>query len=172
MLALVGALKEKDETDNVWRKLKDKDTFVVVQTAPAVRAALGEEFGYPIGTNVVGKMVTALKRLGFDKVFDTNTGADLTITEEANELIERLQEGGTLPMITSCSPGWVRYIEMNYPELLDHLSSCKSPHQMFRSNFKNILCKKSRNRTRKNVCSICNALYSKKIRKNKRRNEK
>ena len=127
----VGALKEKDETQTVWRKIRDKDTYVVVQTAPAVRAALGEEFGYPIGTSVTGKMVTALKRMGFDKVFDTNTAADLTIMEEANELIERLTKGGTLPMITSCSPGWIKYIEMNYPDQLAHLSSCKSPHQMF-----------------------------------------
>lgn len=128
----VGALKEKDETKTVWRKIRDKETFTVVQTAPAVRAALGEEFGMPIGTNVTGKMVTALKRLGFDKVFDTNTGADLTIVEEANELIERLNDKeAVLPMITSCSPGWIRYIEMNHPELLAHLSSCKSPHNMF-----------------------------------------
>ena len=150
---------KKMKLGNVWRKLRDKDTFVVVQTAPAVRAALGEEFGYPIGTNVAGKMVKALKRLGFDKVFDTNTGADLTIVEEANELIERLTKGGTLPMITSCSPGWIRFIEMNYPELLDHLSSCKSPHQMFRKHIEIILCKKSRNRPKQNVCSISNAMY-------------
>ena len=154
---------KKMKLGNVWRKLRDKDTFVVVQTAPAVRAALGEEFGYPIGTNVAGQMVTALKRLGFDKVFDTNTGADLTIVEEANELVERLTKGETLPMITSCSPGWVRFIEMNYPELLEHLSSCKSPHQMFRKYIKIILCKKSRNRPKQNVCSISNAMYSKKI---------
>lgn len=139
----VGALKEKDETATFWRKLRDKDTFVVVQTAPAVRAALGEEFGMPIGTCVTGKMVTALKRLGFDKVFDTNTGADLTIVEEANELIERLNDKeAVLPMITSCSPGWVRYIEMNYPEQLDHLSSCKSPHEMFGSILKSYYAKK------------------------------
>ena len=159
----VGALKEKDETAKVWRKIRDKETFVVVQTAPAVRAALGEEFGMPIGTNVTGKMVTALKRIGFDKVFDTNTGADLTIMEEANELVERLTKGGTLPMITSCSPGWIRYIEMNHPELLDHLSSCKSPHEMFRKRTKNILCRKIRNRTKKNVCSISNAMCCKEI---------
>ena len=138
----VGALKEKDETKNVWRKIRDKDTYVVVQTAPAVRAALGEEFGYPIGTSVTGKMVTALKRMGFDKVFDTNTAADLTIMEEANELIERLQNGGTLPMITSCSPGWIRYIEMNYPDQIEHLSSCKSPHQMFGAILKSYYAEK------------------------------
>ena len=98
-----GALREKDNTKDVWNLIKDEDKYVVVQTAPAVRAALGEEFGLPIGTNVTGKMVTALRRMGFDKVFDTNTGADFTIMEEANELIERLQNGGTIPMITSCS---------------------------------------------------------------------
>jgi len=127
----VGALKEKDGTAAVWNALKDEDKYVVVQTAPAVRVALGEEFGMEVGTNVTGKMVTALKRLGFDKVFDTNTGADFTIMEEANEFIDRFANGGVLPMITSCSPGWVKYIEMNYPELLPHLSTCKSPHQMF-----------------------------------------
>ncbi|MBO5412740.1 MAG: iron hydrogenase small subunit [Clostridia bacterium] len=127
----VGALKEKDDTQKVWRKIRDKETFVVVQVAPSVRVALGEEFGMPIGTNVKGKMVTALRKLGFDKVFDTNTGADFTIVEEANEFVERVTNGETLPMITSCSPGWVRFIEMNYPKLLGNLSSCKSPHQMF-----------------------------------------
>ena len=126
-----GALKEKENIDDVWKKLRDEDTFVVVQTAPAVRVALGEEFGMDIGTNVKGKMVTALKNMGFDKVFDTNTGADLTIMEEANEFIERVQNNGVLPMITSCSPGWVRFAEKNYPENLEHLSTCKSPHQMF-----------------------------------------
>ena len=138
----VGALKEKDETKNVFRKLRDKDTYVVVQTAPAVRVALGEEFGMPIGTNVEGKMVTALKMLGFDKVFDTNTGADLTIMEEANEFIERFKENKSIPMITSCSPGWIRYIELNYPELLGHLSSCKSPHQMFGAILKSYYAEK------------------------------
>lgn len=126
-----GALHEKETIDEVWVKLKDPDHYVIVQTAPAVRVAIGEEFGMPIGTNATGKMITALKRLGFDKVFDTNTGADFTIMEEANEFIERFQENSNLPMITSCSPGWVKYIEMNYPELLPHLSTCKSPHQMF-----------------------------------------
>ena len=126
-----GALREKETIDDVWLNLKNEDKYVVVQTAPAVRVAIGEEFGMPIGTNVTGKMVTALKRLGFDKVFDTNTGADITIMEEANEFIERVSQKGTLPMITSCSPGWIKYIEMNYPELLPHLSTCKSPHQMF-----------------------------------------
>ena len=137
-----GALHEKETIDDVWVKLKDPDTYVIVQTAPAVRVALGEEFDMPIGTNVTGKMITSLKRLGFDKVFDTNTGADFTIMEEANEFIERFQENDQLPMITSCSPGWVKYIEMNYPELLPHLSTCKSPHQMFGALLKTYYAKK------------------------------
>lgn len=137
-----SALREKDNTDEVWAKLKDSDTHVVVQTAPAVRVALGEEFKMPIGTNVTGKMVTALKRLGFDKVFDTNTGADFTIMEEANEFVERFKENDNMPMITSCCPGWVRYIEINYPELLPHLSSCKSPHEMLGSLIKTYYAKK------------------------------
>lgn len=137
-----GALHEKETIDDVWIKLKDPDTYVIAQTAPAVRVALGEEFGMPIGTNVTGKMVTSLKRLGFDKVFDTNTGADFTIMEEANEFIERFQKNDNLPMITSCSPGWVKYIEMNYPELLPHLSTCKSPHQMFGALLKTYYAKK------------------------------
>ena len=126
-----GALHEKETIDEVWEKLRDPETTVIVQTAPAVRASLGEEFDMPIGTNVEGKMVTGLKRLGFDKVFDTNTGADFTIMEEANEFIKRFKENDTLPMITSCCPGWVKFAEMNYPELLPHLSSCKSLHEMF-----------------------------------------
>ncbi|MEE0866203.1 MAG: NADH-dependent [FeFe] hydrogenase, group A6 [Clostridia bacterium] len=138
-----GALHEKETIDEVWDKLKDPEAYVVVQTAPAVRAALGEEFGMDIGTNATGKMVTALKRLGFDKVFDTNTGADFTIMEEANEFIERFSnKDAVLPMITSCSPGWIRYIEMNYPELLPHLSTCKSPHQMFGALIKTYFAKK------------------------------
>ena len=137
-----GALHEKESIDEVWARLKDPDTFVIAQTAPAVRVALGEEFEMEIGTNVTEKMVTALKRLGFDKVFDTNTGADFTIMEEANEFVERIQNGGVLPMITSCSPGWVKYIEMNYPELLPHLSTCKSPHQMFGAILKTYYAKK------------------------------
>ncbi len=126
-----GALHEKESINDVWAKLKDPDTYVVVQTAPAVRVALGEEFQMPIGTNVAGKMVTALKRLGFDKVFDTNTGADFTIMEEANEFIKRFKKNDNLPMMTSCCPAWVKYIESYEPDLLPHLSSCKSPHQMF-----------------------------------------
>lgn len=125
-----GALVEKDDTDKVWEALADKTKHVIVQTAPSIRATLGECFGMPIGTNVEGKMVAALRRLGFDKVFDTNFGADLTIVEEANEFVERVKNGGTLPMITSCSPGWVKFAEYYYPQLLGHLSTCKSPQQM------------------------------------------
>ena len=125
-----GALTEKDDTDKVWEALADPNKTVVVQTAPSIRATLGECFGMPIGTNVEGKMVAALRRLGFDKVFDTDFGADLTIVEEANELVERIKNGGTLPMITSCSPGWVKFCEFYYPDMIDHLSSCKSPQQM------------------------------------------
>lgn len=125
-----GALNEKDDTDKVWQALNDPEKVVVVQTAPAVRASIGEAFGYPMGTNVEGKLAASLHRLGFNAVFDTNFGADLTIVEEANELIERVQNGGVLPMITSCSPGWVRYCEAYYPEFLPNLSSCKSPQQM------------------------------------------
>src|SRR6056297_1464277 len=127
----VGALTEKDNTDLIWDALENDDLHVIVQTAPAVRSALGEEFGYPIGTGVTGKMVAALKKLGFAKVFDTNFAADLTIMEEGHELLGRVKNGGTLPMITSCSPGWINYIENFYPEFLDNLSSCKSPQQMF-----------------------------------------
>ena len=137
-----GALHEKDNTKDVWNELKNEEKIVVVQTAPAVRAALGEKFGMNIGTNVTGKMVTALKRIGFDKVFDTNTGADFTIVEESNELLERLKSGKGIPMITSCSPGWVKYIEMNYPDQLEHLSSCKSPHQMFGALIKSYYAEK------------------------------
>ena len=148
-----GALKEKENIQDVWKKLRDEDAFVVVQTAPAVRVALGEEFGMPIGTNVAGKMITALKSIGFDRVFDTNTGADLTIMEEANEFIERIQNVGVLPMITSCSPGWVRFAEKNFPENLDHLSSCKSPHQMFGAIIKSYFADKY-NIDREKICVV------------------
>ena len=131
-----GALGEKDDTDKVWAALSDPEKYVVVQTAPATRAALGEAFGLPAGTNVQGKMVAALRRLGFKKVFDTDVGADLTIMEEANEFIERVKEGGKLPMITSCSPGWVKYCEYYYPDMLGNLSTCKSPQQMFGATIK------------------------------------
>lgn len=127
----VGALTEKKDIHRVWQALEDPDQYVVVQTAPAVRAALGEEFDLPIGTRTTGKMAASLRRLGFDNVFDTNFAADLTIMEEGTELLHRIQNGGVLPMITSCSPGWIRYCEFNYPDFIPNLSSCKSPHQMF-----------------------------------------
>lgn len=126
-----GALYEKDYTDDVFAALNDPTKIVLVETAPAVRAALGEAFGMPIGTDVEGKMAAALRRLGFNKVFDTNFSADLTIMEEATEFLDRVQNGGKLPLITSCSPGWVKYCEHYYPEFIDNLSSCKSPQQMF-----------------------------------------
>ncbi|MBU2546749.1 MAG: [FeFe] hydrogenase, group A, partial [Gammaproteobacteria bacterium] len=126
-----GALKTKDLSDEVWDAIDDKGKHVVIQTAPSPRAAIGEEFGLPPGTSVTKKLNTALKRMGFSMVFDTNFTADLTIMEEGTELLKRLKEGGKLPMFTSCSPGWVKFIEHFYPEKLDHLSSCKSPQQMF-----------------------------------------
>ena len=126
----VGALTEKDDTAKVWAAIADPEKIVVVQPAPAVRVALGEEFGLPIGTRVTGKMTQALKRLGFDKIFDTDFAADLTIMEEATELVDRIKNGGALPMFTSCSPGWIKYCEHNFPELIPNLSSCKSPMQM------------------------------------------
>ncbi len=131
-----GALTERDDTDKVFAALADPDKYVVVQTAPAVRAALGEMFGMPIGTDVTGKMAASLRRLGFDRVFDTDFGADLTIMEEANEFVERVQNGGVLPMITSCSPGWVKFCEMYHPDMLPNLSTCKSPQQMFGATIK------------------------------------
>jgi iron-only hydrogenase group A len=131
MACPVGALYEKDDVDNVWAALQDPTKHVVVQEAPAIRANLGEEFNLPAGTLVTGKMIAALRRLGFNKVFDTNFTADLTIIEEGNELLKRVKEGGTLPMVTSCSPGWIKFCEHFYPDLLDHLSTCKSPQQMF-----------------------------------------
>lgn len=126
-----AAIVEKDDTEKVWAALNDPTKHVVVQTAPSVRVALGEELGIPVGNIVTGKMVSAIRRLGFDKVFDTNFSADLTIMEEGAEFIHRLQNKGLLPMITSCSPAWVKFAENFYPELLDHLSSAKSPQQMF-----------------------------------------
>lgn len=125
-----GAIYEKDDTAKVLEAINNPEKFVVVHTAPSIRVTLGECFGMHIGTNVQGKMVAALRRLGFDKVFDTDFGADLTIVEEANEFLGRVQNGGVLPMITSCSPGWIKYCEHYYPDMLDHLSSCKSPQQM------------------------------------------
>ncbi|MBR4626731.1 MAG: [Ruminococcus sp.] len=138
----VGALSEKDYISEVLAAIADPEKTVLVQTAPAVRAGLGECFGNPIGTNVEGKMAAALRRLGFDKVFDTDFAADLTIMEEANEFVERVQNGGVLPLITSCSPGWVKFCEHYYPELLPHLSSCKSPQQMFGATAKTYYAEK------------------------------
>lgn len=126
----VGALHEREEVERVWNAIQDPKKHVVVQVAPAVRAAIGEEFGLPIGTRSTGKMFAALHRLGFDKVYDTNFAADLTIMEEGTELLGRIQNGGKLPMITSCSPGWIRFAEFYYPDFLENLSTCKSPHQM------------------------------------------
>ena len=137
-----GALMEKSEIHKI-DEAKSRGKFIVVQTAPAVRAALGEEFGMKIGTPVTGKMVAALRRRGFDKVYDTDFAADLTIMEEATELLGRITNGGVLPMITSCSPGWINYAEYNYSDLLPHLSSCKSPHEMFGAIVKSYYAEKN-----------------------------
>ncbi|MBQ3553347.1 MAG: iron hydrogenase small subunit [Clostridia bacterium] len=139
----VGALYEKDSTKDVWAALADESKHVVVQTAPAVRVALGEEFGMPIGSRVTGKMVTALRKLGFDKVFDTNFAADLTIMEEGTELLGRIKDGGKFPMITSCSPGWVKFCEHNFPDLLENLSTAKSPHEMYGAIIKSYYAEKA-----------------------------
>ena len=139
----VGALYEKDSTKKVWDLINDTTKHVVVQPAPAVRAALGEEFGYPMGTSVTGKMVAALRRMGFDKVFDTDFAADLTIMEEGTELVKRVTEGGVLPMITSCSPGWIKFCETYYPEFIPNLSSCKSPHEMMGAVVKSYYAQKA-----------------------------
>lgn len=138
-----GALREKTEIERVQTALADPDRYVVVGAAPSVRAALAEEFGAPVGTNCQGQMVTALRLLGFDKVFDVNCSADFTIMEEATELVQRIQNGGKLPMFTSCCPGWINYAETNYPELLDNVSTCKSPQQMFGALMKNCFAKKA-----------------------------
>lgn len=137
-----GALREADHINRVWDALANKDLHVVVQTAPAVRVAIGEEFGEAIGGRATGRMAHALKKLGFAKVFDTNTAADLTIMEEGTELIHRVQNGETLPMFTSCSPGWVKYLESYYPEFIPNLSSCKSPHTMFGAIIKSYYAEK------------------------------
>ena len=138
-----GALTEKDNTDDVFAALADPTKHVFVQTAPSVRAALGEEFGLPIGTNVEGKMAAALRRLGFEKVFDTDFAADLTIMEEAHEFLDRVKNGGVLPLITSCSPGWVKYCEHYFPDMTENLSSCKSPQQMFGAMLKTYYAEKA-----------------------------
>lgn len=139
----VGAIKEKDDIDKVWLALQNPDLHVVVQTAPAVRVALGEEFGMEMGTRVTGKMAAALRRLGFDKVFDTDFTADLTIMEEGTELLGRIKNGGKLPLITSCSPGWIKFCEQFYPDFLDNLSTCKSPHEMMGALLKSYYAEKN-----------------------------
>ena len=138
-----GALREVDDTDKVFAAIADPDKYVIVQTAPAVRAALGEEFGYEIGTDVEGKMAAALRRLGFDKVFDTDFAADVTIMEEGTEFINRVKNGGKLPIITSCSPGWIKFCEYNFPDFLDNLSTCKSPQNMFGALAKSYFAEKA-----------------------------
>ena len=138
----VGALTEKDNTAEIFEAIADPTKTVIVQTAPAVRAALGEAFGMPIGTNAEGKMVAALRRLGFDKVFDTDFAADLTIMEEAHEFLDRVKNGGKLPLITSCSPGWIKYCEHYFPDMTENLSSCKSPMQMFGATAKTYYAEK------------------------------
>ncbi len=138
-----GALQPKDDTGKVWDAIADPTKHVVVGPAPSVRAQLGECFGMPIGTNVEGKMVAALRRLGFDKVFDVDTAADVTIMEEGTELLERVKNGGTLPLITSCSPGWVKFCETYYPEFIPNLSSCKSPQQMYGALMKTYYAEKA-----------------------------
>ena len=138
-----GALTEKSQIDEVFAAIADPTKHVVVHTAPSVRVTLGECFGMPIGSNVEGKMAAALRRLGFDKVFDTDFGADLTIMEEANEFVERVKNGGVLPMITSCSPGWVKFAETYYPDFIPNLSTCKSPQQMEGATIKTWYAKKN-----------------------------
>ncbi|MDR1564475.1 MAG: [FeFe] hydrogenase, group A [Oscillospiraceae bacterium] len=148
-----GALRERDDVDAVFKEISNPDKYVVFHAAPSVRAGLGEEFGLPIGTNVEGRMAAAAKRLGFDQVFDTNFAADLTIMEEATEFLQRVKNGGKLPMITSCSPGWINYAEHFHPEFLDNLSSCKSPQQMAGSVIKTWFAEKN-NLDPKNVVVV------------------
>lgn len=142
MACPTGALHEKESMKDVWKALNDPEKYVVIQTAPAVRVAIGEEFGMPVGTRVTGKMVSAMRKLGFDNVFDTDFAADLTIMEEGTELIKRLGSGKNLPLMTSCCPGWVKFVEHNYPEMLDNLSTCKSPHEMEGAVIKSYFAKK------------------------------
>ncbi len=139
-----AAIVERDDTWKVWEAIADPNKHVVVQTAPATHVTIGEVFGLPVGTDITGKMVAALKRLGFDAVFDTNWSADLTIMEEGYELIHRIKNGGVLPQFTSCSPGWIKFVEEFYPDLIPHLSSCKSPQQMLGSIAKTYYAEKKR----------------------------
>ena len=138
----VGALYERDDVGAVFKALRDPEKFVIIQAAPSVRASIAEAFGYPIGSGTKGKLAAAMRAIGFDRVFDTVFSADLTIMEEANELVERIQSGGTLPMFTSCCPGWINYVETFYGDMLDHVSSCKSPQQMFGAMVKTFLAEK------------------------------
>ncbi len=147
-----GAIHEKDQVGEVTKALEDPSKFVVVFSAPSIRATLGECFGMPIGTDVTGKMATSMRRLGFDGVFDTNFSADLTIVEEAHELIDRIQNGGTLPLITSCSPGWIKFCEHYYPEMIPNLSTCKSPQQMFGAIVKTFYAQKNNLDPKNIVC--------------------
>lgn len=139
----VGALYEKDDTDKVWDAINDPTKHVAICLAPSIRATIGECFGFEPGVDTEGKMVAAVKRLGFDGVYDMNLTADLTIMEEATELLERVNNGGTLPMITSCSPGWIKFCEHYFPEFTDNLSTCKSPQQMFGAMYKTYYSKKA-----------------------------
>lgn len=138
-----GALSEKDDTDIVWNAINDPSKHVVVAPAPSVRVQIGECFDMPIGTNTEGKLVAALRRLGFDKVFDVDTAADITIMEEGTEFIDRLKNNKTLPLITSCSPGWIKYCEHYFPEFIPNLSSCKSPQGMYGALMKTYYAEKS-----------------------------
>lgn len=138
----VGALRERDDVDDIFAAIADPDKYVIVQVAPSVRASVGEAFGYPVGSETKGKLAAACRALGFDRVYDTVFGADLTIMEEAKELVARAASGTNMPMFTSCCPGWISYCENNHPELLEQLSSCKSPHQMFGAMTKTYLAEK------------------------------
>jgi NADH-quinone oxidoreductase subunit G len=162
-----GALSEVSNTDTLWKALNDPEKYVVAQTAPAVRAALGEMFGMPAGGLVTGKMITALKRLGFNQVLDTNFAADVTIMEEGTELINRIKNGGKLPLISSCCPAWIRFIEHQYPDLLDHPSTCRSPQEMFGALAKTYMAEKFGIDPKKVVCVSIMPCISKKYEANR-----
>lgn len=139
----VGALREKSDEDRIWEQIANPDKKVIFFTAPSIRATIGEAFDMPVGTNAEGKMISAIRKLGVDSVFNMDVTADLTIMEESHEFIDRVQNGGTLPLLTSCCPGWVKYVEYFYPEFISNISSCKSPQQMFGSVIKNFYCEKN-----------------------------
>ena len=149
-----GAISVKSDTDNVWKQINDKTKKVVVQIAPSVRVALGEEFNFEAGDNTIGKIYAAVRRIGFDLVFDTNFSADLTIMEEANEFAQRLTNGGTLPLFTSCCPAWVRYVETQHPELIKHLSTCKSPQGILSPVLKEFLSKYYEGYTKEDIVVV------------------